>query len=351
MPAIANPHASQYCITGYLLDADDWMSVKSHAAKLTHINYAFAGITDGKLDGSMLKKISLLDELRRINPTLKILLTIGGLISKTFSDVALTEESRDVFAKSAVEFVVQNHFDGIDIDWEYPCSDACGFIARPEDKHNFTLMLQKLRDELDAAGHEEDKHYILSIAAGAGQSFVNRTEMGIVQKSLDFVNIMTYDYCNSMDKTTGHQTNLFPASADDDPCSADNDVAIMLKAGVPAEKLVVGAAFYARGWANVENKNNGLYQPAKSDKEYVYSYDELVEKYINKNGFTAYWDDSAKAPYLFDGNTFISYDDEQSVRCKAQYAKDKGLAGIMFWQYCQNPSGKLIDAIYTTIQA
>lgn len=352
MEAIMAKSAKQ-AVIGYLVDGDDWTTLKSHVSKLTHVNYSFAGITDGKIDGSMLNRLGSLNELREINPELKILITIGGLISKTFSDVALTEEGRAVFAKSAAEYVRENRFDGIDIDWEYPGSDACGFIARAEDKHNFTLMLEKLREELDNIGREENRHYILSIAAGAGQSFVDRIEMGIAQQSLDFVNIMTYDYRSSFDKTSGHQTNLFPSSADTDtdPCSAENDVSIMLKAGVPAEKLLIGAAFYARGWANVANKNNGLYQPAESDKEYVYTFDELAERYIDKNGFTAYWDESAQAPYLFDGSTFISYDDEKSVRCKAQFVKDRGLAGIMFWQYCQNPSGKLINAIYETLRA
>jgi len=41
-------------------------------------------------------------------------------------------------------------------------------IRRPEDKQNFTLLLKCLREKLDAAGAEDGKHYLLTIAAPAG---------------------------------------------------------------------------------------------------------------------------------------------------------------------------------------
>ena len=42
---------------------------------------------------------------------------------------------------------------------------------------------------------------------------------------------------------------------------------------------------------------------------------------------------------------FITYEDEESVRTKARYVLDRGLAGIMFWELSEDPEGKLLDAI------
>lgn len=70
---------------------------------------------------------------------------------------------------------------------------------------------------------------------------------------------------------------------------------------------------------------------------------------MNKNGYTRYWDSSAQAPYLFNGNTFISYDDPQSLRLKVQYVKNSNLGGIMFWEYSNDRSGALLQAVYSEV--
>lgn len=84
---------------------------KIDAMKLTHINYAFANI------GSNLKitlgypdidpyNISKLNQLKQINPNLKTIISVGGWSwSGKFSDVALTEESRSVFADSCANLL------------------------------------------------------------------------------------------------------------------------------------------------------------------------------------------------------------------------------------------------------
>ena len=63
------------------------------------------------------------------------------------------------------------------------------------------------------------------------------------------------------------------------------------------------------------------------------SYGDLLADYVDKNGFVRYWDDEAKAPWLFDGKTFISYEDTESMAAKIAYVKEKGLCGVMYWEY------------------
>jgi chitinase len=120
-----------------------------------------------------------------------------------------------------------------------------------------------------------------------------------------------------------------------------------IQAGVPANKIVLGIPFYGRGWADVRPVDNGLYQPAAGKHSFL-SHDELADKYINKNGFVRYWDADAKAPYLWNATsrTFISYADVDSFKPKLAYVKQKGLAGIMFWEYIYDLKHKaLLDTV------
>ena len=120
---------------------------------------------------------------------------------------------------------------------------------------------------------------------------------------------------------------------------------------MPAEKLIVGVPFYARVWREVKGGGDGLGREAGTVGTGGPGYGELAESYIDKNGFRRYWDDAGKAPYLFDGNCFISYDDGESLRAKTDYVKEKGLGGIMFWEYGCDPEGTLLNHIYEGFRA
>ena len=343
-----------YVVMGYIGGFRGSLTAKAiDADKLTHLNYAFGFIRDNRvvLENPMdTYNLEVLDSLKQENPNLKILLSVGGWGgSHNFSDAALTSESRLKFARSAADLVRVYNLDGIDIDWEYPGQIGAGNIYRPEDKQNFTLMLKELRTQLDsmAARFNPGRHYEVTIAAGGNQQFVNHTDMADVQKYLDYVNLMTYDYHTSASDSTGYLTNLYPSPLDPEHNSVQTSVDIFEKAGVPANKIVIGAAFYGRGWSGAEPLNRGRFSPY-SGSGHSYSYDTLRVKYIDRNGFTHYWDSTSQSPYLWNETTqtMISYEDPQSLAAKAKYVRKNGLAGIMFWEYNQDLSGTLLGAIY-----
>ena len=116
-------------------------------------------------------------------------------------------------------------------------------------------------------------------------------------------------------------------------------------AGIPPEKIILGTAFYGYGWSGVTNINNGRYQAAAGECR-SYTYQELAQNYINRNGFLRYWDDRAKAPYLWNGNTFITYEDEESLAYRTIYVRANQLGGIMIWEYCHDLDGTLLNKIY-----
>ncbi len=347
--------ASGKVIIGYVFARDGVLDPSTIAAdELTHINYAFANVRDGKVVEGFpgdAENFRVLAGLRREHPALKLLVSVGGWTwSGGFSDAVLTPDRRHAFVASAVDFVRRHDLDGFDVDWEYPGLPGFGNPHRPEDKEHFTALMADLRTALDKEGREQGRKYLLTFAAGAFADYLDHTEMGKVQATVDFVNLMTYDFrVPEADPIAGHHANLFENPADPDHQSADRVVKAFLAAGVPPEKLVLGVPFYGRAWADVAAGRNGLYQAGKPPADEIDAgYGNLAANMIGKSGFVRFWDSEAQAPYLWnaDRRTFITYDDPESLRLKAGYINQHHLAGAMFWQYYDDPSGALLDALH-----
>ncbi|OYD10005.1 glycoside hydrolase family 18 protein [Paludifilum halophilum] len=359
----------------------DYQVADIDASKVTHINYAFANISGGEVvlgdpyadtdkffpgdcwePGCKRGNFNQLNKLKQEHPHLKTLISVGGWTwSGNFSDVAMTEASRTKFAESAVDFIREWGFDGVDLDWEYPVDGGLE-PGRPEDKQNFTLLMKKMRETLDQAGAEDGKDYLLTIASGASPDYVENTELDKVEDDLDWINIMTYDFHGGWEDESNNNAPLY-RDPDDPSSHADNyyvDAAVQghLDAGVPKDKLVLGMPFYGRGWDGCSSSNNGLYQscsgPAREGtwEDGVFDYADLEENYINKNGYTRHWNDDAKVPYLYnpDTQTFITYDDEESIGYKTDYIKSKGLAGAMFWELASDRNGTLLNQVYNDLR-
>jgi chitinase len=319
--------------------------------RLSHINYAFVDIKDNRawLHNEATDTINLrkLSELKRINPELKVLISIGGWTwSKNFSNAVLTDTSTQNFASSAVAIVSEYNLDGVDIDWEYPGMLGDSNTYRPEDKQGYTNLFRHLREDLDSLAKITHLKYCVTTAVGGSQHYIDHTEMDKVQQYTDYINVMSYDYAGGSDSLSNHHTNLYTSSGDSNQYSADRSIQAFLAAGVPPSKIVIGIAFYGKGWQMVSNVNNGLYQRAlKGARGGGFTF--LKDSLVDKNGFSRYWDHSAKAPYLFneDKKIFISYDDEQSVAEKCKYVKKHHLAGAMFWEYFSDRKEYLLKVI------
>jgi chitinase len=325
------------------------------AESLTHINYAFVDVKDSlavltnlKTDTVNFRKLNL---LKKRNPGLKILISIGGWSwSENFSDAVLTETSRMAFAKSAVNIIKTYHLDGVDIDWEYPgMPGEEGNKYRPEDKQNFTLMFKAIRKELNSLQGKTNKTYLLTTAVGGSQEFVNHTDMKEAALHIDFINLMTYDFYSS--KVAGHHTNLYTSKIYNSGSSADIAVKAFVNAGVPIDKLVMGIAFYGRNFSLKPDSKIGLGDSVVSQK-FGAGFTVIKDSLTNKNGFKEFRDEDAKAAYLFNAETkeFITYDNEWSVQNKCTYVADKNMAGVMFWEYDSDQKGYLLKAINNTLR-
>ncbi|RAJ10932.1 chitinase [Chitinophaga skermanii] len=329
------------------------------ASKLSIINYAFVNIKDGEafLTNEKTDTVNFrtLSALKKINPSLKIVISIGGWAwSENFSDAVLTEAGRKKFATSAVAIVAKYKLDGVDIDWEYPgLPGEEGNVYRPEDKQNFTLMFKELRHSLDSLQKKAKlkQKLLLTTAVGASKSCIEMTEMDKAQQYLDYVNLMTYDYKTEGSKIAGHHTNLYGSTKDPEESSADRSIRLYIAAGVPPAKIVMGIAFYGRGFKMKDDTNFGLNQvPEKGVRGGGFT--TIKEKFLNDSAYTAYWDENAQAPYLYNAKekVFITYDDEKSVIAKCNYVTKYKLGGVMFWEYSSDPKGYLLNTIHVTLK-
>lgn len=317
-------------LIGYVLtDALEKMHEEDIRA-LTGINIAFGTLQEGKVVWAGDQARRALTRIREVNPEIKIILSVGGWGAGGFSEAAATEQGRGAFAVSAANIVNDYALDGLDIDWEYPMMSTSGIASDLDDKYTFTSLLQSCRDELDKL---PAPRRLLTIAAGAGKYWCANTEMEKVSSLLDYVQIMTYDLSNGFGNITGHHTNLYQPERAQSHSSAELSVRDFIAHGVPAEKLVIGAAFYSHWFQGVSDPGNGYYANSKVAGTHGPGYDRLVNEYIDKNGYVRYWDEKAKAPWLYNGDTFITYDDPESLAYKIRYIKDNSLLGIMYWEY------------------
>ena len=369
------PVQSEYKKVGYYTGWSTYSNFQVSnidASKLSHLNYAFANISaDGKIalgdsgvdvekpfpgdraDQPYKGNFYQLTKLKEQYPHLKTLISVGGWTwSERFSDVALTEQSRTIFADSLLEFILKYGFDGVDLDWEYPVGGGeADNINRPEDKQNYTLLLQKIRETFDAQSTKDGKKYLLTIASGAGKWHVDNMELNLIQQYVDYIQLMTYDIHGSWEPLTGLNAPLYrdPDSGFNFEWSVQDAVQTYINNGVPANKIVMGVPFYGRVYNQVNNVNSGLYQSFTGGGS-AKSYAELEANYINKNGFIRYWEPNSKVPWLFNGSQFISYDDVESMGYKTSFIKLMGLGGAMMWELSQDPNKVLLSKIYNDLQ-
>lgn len=308
---------------------------------LSHIdtfNLAFGHIEDSVVCIKRKEELSLLSHIQRENPHCRFVLSIGGWSADGFSQSTRTNTLREELASQMAAIVEQYNLDGIDLDWEYPGYSIAGIESHPMDGENYADLLAKLRGKLPSPK-------LLTIAVGGDSYYIRAVPMKEVAIHVDYVQIMSYDLRGGFTNVTGHHTNLYTPTCDLSPASGDQGVQDYQAAGVPKEKLVLGIASYSRMWTGVPNRYQGYGQHATSFGGYGPTYEDLLENNIGKDGFIRYWDDEAKAPYLFNGETFISYDDPESVTHKLEYAQKRGLCGVMVWEVLSHPNGAILGTL------
>lgn len=340
-------------IIAYLDDNKVWGKEDIPADHLTIINYAFANIMGLSIVRD-LKKIHLINELKASHPHLKTCISIGGWSAGGFSEAVATKENREILIQNLLAYMQKYHFNGIDLDWEYPGMDVAGITASPADAQNFLFFVTELRAALNELSQVTEATYLLTAAIGAAKELLDTMCPNGDYRYidfLDFVNVMTYDMRGSFTQMAGHHTNLYSYEGQEGALSADQAVKNLLAKGVDPQKIVIGGAFYSRIWTGFPRQTD---QPvgvqAQSFGNQTMNWNELKSLLQAKSAFV-FWDEQAQAPYYFDGERFISYDDTRSLTAKANYVKEQGLRGLMYWEHSLDLSLTLVQALAQTLQA
>lgn len=269
----------------------------------------------------------------------KVMVSLGGWsLSKNFSGIAADPVKRKYFAEQCVELLNYHDFDGIDIDWEWPT--FVGNNGTPQDTENFTLLLREIRAAIDAYGESVGAKMLLTAAVGAAPNHYAAINWKEVCEILDYVNLMSYATNGVWSERAGHNSPLsLPADSVGGTCTMSSVQMIHEEFGVPMNKLNVGLPFY--GHAMLFKKGEAALYSDKllgvADTAGVFrvtkgspSYYDILEKI---NEFDQFWDEDAQVPYLLnkDRSVFVTYDDERSIRLKAEYAMSVDAAGVIIW--------------------
>ncbi|QDO83817.1 glycoside hydrolase [Shewanella psychropiezotolerans] len=296
--------------------------------KITHINYAFAhidgnnkvsvgdpnslenpatsmtwaGVVGAEMDPEYSYKghFNLLNKYKKLHPQVKTLISIGGwaetggyfddtgnrIASGGFYEMTKTQAGINTFADSVVEFLQTYGFDGADIDYEYATSMAKS--GNPDDFAvadplratlfaQYDTLMKTLREKLDTAGKQDNKHYMLTVAAPASGYLLRGMEAYQMTRFLDYVNIMSYDLHGAWNDFVGHNAALYDTGEDAELAFWDvystaqyggigylnTDWAYhYFRGAMPAGRINIGLPYYTRGWQGVTGGLNGLWGKA-----------------------------------------------------------------------------------------
>ncbi|WWC90512.1 uncharacterized protein L201_005448 [Kwoniella dendrophila CBS 6074] len=313
---------------------------------LTHINYAFANIN--KDSGEVVLSDSWADVeihfdgdkwdepgtnlygcfkaiylLKKSNRNLKVLLSIGGwTYSSNFVNI-IHHSWRKTFVDSAVKLVQDLGIDGLDIDYEYPKTSA--------EAEAYVALLAELRAGLVQLAHNNQQpatQYELSVAAPCGMENMKILRAKDMDASLDFWNLMAYDFAGSWDQVAGHQANLYADNPEAN--SVDKAVRFYNLQGIDRSKLVIGMPLYGRAFANTD----GIGLPYQGTGEGSWEAGMWDYKALPQPGAQEINDPRLGASYSYDPHKrlLISYDTPAIAHQKARYVNGEGLGGAMFWE-------------------
>lgn len=328
----------------YLYDAGSFTGFRPNDLEMIDvINLSFWGIIGGKVSVLGLKnRAQIVTEAHEAGT--RVVLAIGGWGVDGFSQAVRTSETREKFIDSIIDCIIRYRFDGIDIDWEYPLSTAGGLIeAHPNDPKNLTSFLRDLRIAMD----EVNPDLILSIAVSNGSWAANNCyEVEKINEYIDFMHLMSYDLIDR--NITGHHTNLYKSN--NSISSAENGVNAYLNLKLDRNKLIMGVAFYGYIFNNIEPNDNENGIGVGAEDSTTISFSKIKDQYINSDSYQVYYDEVAKANWIYGNNIFISYESPDSIQAKAEYVINNNLGGLMAWQYTHDDSDStLLKAMYNNL--
>jgi chitinase len=257
----------------------------------------------------------------------RVILSLGGWgWDKQFAAIVSKPECEDRYARSVMEIVDQFDYDGIDFDWEYP--DTKHEVA------GFERLTRRFRKELDELGRKKGRSMQVTMALSSNPGTIRWLDTAFLIETMDWINVMTYDYTGDWTDYAGHHSPLFASSKQPagNPRSTELTMKYLLEErNLPANRLAVGIPLYGRGFKVAEPYASTKGMPKGRAPGGGYT---NIRKLQDGGGWVRKWDDETKNPWLFSTRepVVIGYDDAESVAIKTEWAMKQGFRGVFFWQ-------------------
>ncbi|KAF7265578.1 hypothetical protein GWI33_021032 [Rhynchophorus ferrugineus] len=308
---------------------------------LTHIYYAFVTVNaDSSVTIQNERKglVKPLAELKDSNPDLKLLFSLVNN-NGSFTKVASNETLRASLIKNCYQLLEKYNYDGIDFDWEFPS------LA---DIVNFSALLKEFSEKF------KKHNYLLTAAVNPIPTRSYGYDVPEMAKYLDIINIMTYEFYGSFSAHTGLHSGLYPSSLDSayekKYLNIESAIKNWANAGAPKNLLAVGIPFYGRSFNLKNASNHGIHDPINGiARPSSPSYLQVMKNYSDYN---TVWDEEQQGYYKYLNTTWVSYDNDRSVRLKAAYCVEQGVKGIFTWNLgLDDVHGEISGVKQTLLQA
>jgi chitinase len=148
----------------------------------------------------------------------------------------------------------------------------------------------------------------------------------------------------SWDALAGHQANVYKSTTNPSstPFSADEAITYCTTVGgIAPQKMILGMPIYGRAFLNTDGPGKpftgiGAASPPASWEDGVWDYKALALP-----GATEHFDSSLLASWSYDParRMMVTYDTPEAGRRKADYVKQKGLGGAMWFESSADKSG------------
>lgn len=324
--ALATPDASRAAdaekvFVGYVFGAPSDIDFRLY----THLCHAFVTADgDGRLNPNRnVPDPKLIAAAHKAG--VKTLVSLGGWgWDDQFRAIASRAESEDRYVKAVLGLVRDADYDGIDVDWEYPDT--------AEEVRGFEHLARRLRAGLDAIGKEKGRHLALTMAASSNPGTLRWLGTAFLVETMDWVNVMTYDYAGPWTDYAGHHSPLHASSKVRGRApSAEATIDYLIREReVPPDRLALGIPLYGRAFSVREPYASTKGRPESRMGEWRYA--RLAP--LIGHGWGRSWDDETKSPWLIreDRTSVIGYDDPESAAIKGRWAREKRLRGVFFWE-------------------
>lgn len=325
---------------------------------ITHLTYYTLYIgADGKLQSSLdpaERNNFNTDRIRSIvsaakQHDTKIIFSIGDWGNyQEFSSAISTPQHRADFIETIDRFIEDFEFDGVNLNL---------IPIRPGDENNYLLFIEELSQRFDALQTAAGERPVLAVSAQNSDFFVYKN----IQEYADQINIFTFEMAQPWEgwqawhgSALYNDSLTFEQTPENKLPSVHSVISRAVDTGLERKKLGISIDFYGHIWYFTPLLGTWSGWPDEDFSIYeTVQHSELSEKtdLANYN-----WDETAKAAYktLENPVRFISFENEESVKEKIDYAKQNGLGGILLWDigggFYEQSAGPLKNPLLTAVK-